>query len=71
MAVLIFSIVLIVFTGGFLTTSNFFSTSRAFAGYVMNKLAVMVLEGQKVTEGMDLAVPSWLYLDKVKVVVSD
>ncbi|HSV31665.1 MAG TPA: autoinducer 2 ABC transporter substrate-binding protein [Atribacteraceae bacterium] len=31
----------------------------ADAGYVMNKLAVMVLEGQEVTDGMDLGVPGY------------
>lgn len=31
----------------------------ADAGYVMNRLAVMLLEGQDVTEGMDLGVPGY------------
>lgn len=31
----------------------------ALAGYVMNKLAVMVLEGQEIYEGMDLGVPGY------------
>lgn len=31
----------------------------ADAGYVMNKLAVMVLEGKSITDGMDLGVPGY------------
>ncbi|GAK55620.1 ribose/xylose/arabinose/galactoside ABC-type transport system protein [Candidatus Vecturithrix granuli] len=36
----------------------------ADAGYVMNKLAVMLLEGQDVTEGMDLGVPGYNAIKK-------
>ena len=31
----------------------------ADAGYVMNKLAVMILEGKEITDGMDLGVPGY------------
>ena len=31
----------------------------ADAGYVMNKLAVMILEGKEISEGMDLGVPGY------------
>lgn len=36
----------------------------ADAGYVMNKLAIMRLEGKKITEGMDLGVPGY---NKIKI----
>jgi simple sugar transport system substrate-binding protein len=36
----------------------------ADAGYVMNKLAVMALEGEHVTEGMDLGVPGYKNVKK-------
>jgi ribose transport system permease protein len=42
MAVLIFSIVLIIFTDGFLTISNFFSTSRTFSLWIIVGFAQML-----------------------------
>ncbi len=36
----------------------------ADAGFVMNKLAVMLLEGQDVTEGIDLGVPGYNSIKK-------
>jgi simple sugar transport system substrate-binding protein len=37
----------------------------SIAGYAMNKLAVMVLNGQKVTDGMDLGLPGY---EKIRLV---
>ena len=37
----------------------------SIAGYAMNKLAVMVLKGQKVTDGMDLGLPGY---EKIRLV---
>ncbi len=41
-AVFLFSVILMVFTSGFLTTSNFFSTSRTFAMWIIVGFAQML-----------------------------